>query len=75
MSVVLAGAGDPSIGQREKGISRMRDLFMMQAMGGQERDMNQWNSLVRDTDAKLKIVSVVKPKGSVLSVIDVSFEG
>ncbi len=74
MSVVLASAGDPPIGQRGKGISRMRDLFMMQAMGGQERDLQQWEALVRDADAKLRIVSVSKPEGSVLSVIDVRFE-
>jgi 6-hydroxytryprostatin B O-methyltransferase len=73
MSVVLADASDNGIGQREKGISRMRDLFMMQAMGGQERDLKQWEALVRDADERLRIVGVTKPKGSVLSVIEVKF--
>jgi 6-hydroxytryprostatin B O-methyltransferase len=73
MSVVLASAADTSIGQREKGISRMRDLFMMQAMGGMERDRQQWEALVRDADQKLEIVNVNKPKGSVLSIIEVKF--
>jgi 6-hydroxytryprostatin B O-methyltransferase len=74
MSVVLASASDTAVGQREKGISRMRDLFMMQAMGGQERDMQQWEVVVREADPDLEIVSVEKPKGSVLSVIDVRFK-
>jgi 6-hydroxytryprostatin B O-methyltransferase len=74
MSVVLSSAADMSVGQREKGISRMRDLFMMQAMGGQERDMEQWETLVKAVDQKLEIVSVKKPKGSVLSVIEVKFK-
>ncbi|OCT48192.1 putative O-methyltransferase [Cladophialophora carrionii] len=74
MSVVLSSPSDPSIGQREKGISRMRDLFMMQAMGGQERDMQQWETIVKDADPELEIVSVEKPRGSVLSMIDVRFK-
>lgn len=74
MSVVLADAGDEMIGQREKGISRMRDLFMMQAMGAQERDLAQWEELIADVDAGLVIVGVEKPKGSVLSVIEVNFQ-
>ncbi|KAJ9614542.1 hypothetical protein H2200_002679 [Cladophialophora chaetospira] len=74
MSAILADASDPSIGQREKGISRMRDLFMMMAMGGQERDSQQWEALVKDADAQLEISSVNKPRGSVLSVIEVKFK-
>ena len=58
MSLVLADVSDTSIRQREKGISCMRNLFMMQAMGGQEREMQQWQALVRDADQDLEIVSV-----------------
>ncbi|KAH0843179.1 putative O-methyltransferase [Fonsecaea pedrosoi] len=73
MSVVLASPSDAVVGQREKGISRMRDLFMMQAMGGGERDLAQWNAIVNEADPGLDIVRVNKPHGSVLSVLDVRF--
>ncbi|KIW31440.1 uncharacterized protein PV07_03090 [Cladophialophora immunda] len=74
MSVVLANPNDAGVGQREKGISRMRDLFMMQAMGGGERDLAQWNAIVKAADPGLEIANVNKPRGSVLSVLEVRYK-
>ncbi|EXJ71559.1 uncharacterized protein A1O5_05367 [Cladophialophora psammophila CBS 110553] len=74
MSVVLANPDDTEVGQREKGISRMRDLFMMQAMGGGERDLAQWKAVIEDADPGLDIVNVTKPPGSVLSVLEVRYK-
>ena len=37
--------------------------------------MQQWEALVRDAGQELEIVTVKKPMGSVLSMIDVRFKG
>ncbi len=50
---------------------RTKDLFMMQAMNGQERDIEQWRHLLKDADERLEIVAVRTPEGSGLSIIEV----
>lgn len=70
-NIVLPALGDNTTGLNEQAAVRVRDLFMMQAMGGQERDLEQWKQLLQDADPRLRIVGVQKPAGSILSVIEV----
>jgi 6-hydroxytryprostatin B O-methyltransferase len=73
-NVVLPLPGDTSIDKRAEARARTRDLFMMQAMNGQERDIDQWKQLLADADPRLVIVGVRTPEGSGMSVLEVLLE-
>lgn len=62
-------------GMRDEAIARVKDVAMMQLMGGAERDLHQWESLLRAADSRLEIVNVTKPEGSVLSLLEVKLGG
>lgn len=51
---------------------RRYDLVMM-LLNGFERSMEQWKKLVKDTDDRLAITRVERPKGSLASLIEVSW--
>ena len=68
---MLPSPGDTSTGKREEACMRTKDLFMMQAMDGQERDIEQWRHLLKDADERLEIVALRTQVGSALSIIEV----
>ncbi|KAL7623779.1 hypothetical protein AAE478_005332 [Parahypoxylon ruwenzoriense] len=52
-------------------IVRVRDLTMMQAFNSKERDLDDWEALLAAVDPKLRLVRVVQPFGSAMSVLEV----
>ena len=69
MATVLPEPGTVSL--REEAIERSKDLFMMQAMNGLERDLDQWTKLLQQVDRRLTLKTVTKPEGSNLSILEV----
>lgn len=52
-------------------VVRVRDLTMMQAFNSKERELEDWKALLAAADSRLRLVNVVKPFGSDLSVLEV----
>ncbi|PLN82616.1 S-adenosyl-L-methionine-dependent methyltransferase [Aspergillus taichungensis] len=50
--------------------ARNMDIGMMSLCNAAERDMNAWTALFNRTDPRLRLVNVVKPTGSALSVME-----
>lgn len=55
-------------------VVRVRDLTMLQAFNSKERDLDDWTSLLALTDPRLKLVNVVQPFGSAMSILEIVFE-
>ncbi len=72
-SVLPAPGSVPSTVER---LVRVRDLTMMQNFNSCERDLGDWEALLKaaDPEGRLKIVNVVQPFGSVMSCLEVAFE-
>lgn len=51
---------------------RVRDMTMLQSFNSKERDLNDWKALLADADIGLKLVNVVQPFGSAMSVLEVT---
>jgi len=60
-----------SIPASQERLLRVRDLTMLQAFNSQERDLEAWEELLAAADERLKLVNVVQPFGSAMSVIEV----
>ena len=52
-------------------VVRVRDLTMMQAFNSKERGLQDWKRLLDAADRRLRLVSVVQPPGSDMSVLEV----
>ena len=52
-------------------IVRVRDLTMMQAFNSKERELEDWKALLAAADERLRLVNVVQPFGSDMSVLEV----
>ena len=50
---------------------RVRDLSMMQVHNSKERELEEWVALLKGGDEKLRLVNVVQPYGSSMSVLEV----
>jgi 6-hydroxytryprostatin B O-methyltransferase len=50
---------------------RVRDMQMMVMHNALERDEEEWRNLLSETDSRLKLVSIRKPIGSALSLLEV----
>ena len=50
---------------------RGKDIAMLMVFNSLERDMGDWEELLKSTDGCLKIAHVVRPVNSVLSVLEV----
>lgn len=55
-------------------VVRVRDLTMLQAFNSKERDEDDWTSLLALTDPRLKLVNVVQPFGSAMSILEIVLE-
>ncbi|GAB7350134.1 hypothetical protein MBLNU459_g0806t2 [Dothideomycetes sp. NU459] len=69
MDTVLPAPG--SVPLSVERIARARDLTMMQAFNSKERDLEDWKGLLKMSDQRLRIVAVVQPVGSAMSVLEV----
>ena len=75
MDTVLPVPG--SVGVVEEGLLRVRDLTMMQAFNNRERELGEFEELfaqVQDGEGGLVLRDVVKPPGSVMSIMEVAYE-
>ncbi|KAL4808157.1 O-methyltransferase-domain-containing protein [Aspergillus unguis] len=59
----------------EERIARIMDLEMMTTFNARERPLADWVKLCSDADPRLKLKSVSKPEGSVMSILEFVFEG
>ena len=50
---------------------RVRDLSMMQVHNSKERELEEWVALLKGVDEWLRLVDVVQPFGSSMSVLEV----
>ena len=53
-------------------IVRVRDLTMLQAFNSKERDLDDWRELLAAADPELRLVRVIQPCGSAMSVLEVA---
>ena len=51
-------------------ILRVRDLFMAQTFNSKERDLGDWKTLFATADPRLRLVGVIQPFGSAMSVLE-----
>ena len=50
---------------------RVRDLSMMQVHNSKERELEEWAALLKGGNEKLRLVNVVQPYGSSMSILEV----
>lgn len=50
---------------------RFKDMSMMQVHNSRERDLDEWISLLKGADRRLRLRNVVKPFLSLMSVLEV----
>ena len=55
-------------------IVRVRDLTMLQAFNSKERHLDDWKDLLALADPRLKLIHVVQPFGSAMSVLEVAVD-
>jgi 6-hydroxytryprostatin B O-methyltransferase len=72
MDSVLPKPG--SLPSTQERLLRARDMTMMQAFNSLERDLEDWKELLRAADERLKMVNVVQPLGSVMSVMELTLD-
>ncbi|KAK9481518.1 O-methyltransferase-domain-containing protein [Lipomyces starkeyi] len=70
MDTVLPRPGSVSVSVER--VMRARDMVMMQAFNSKERDLDDWIKLLVTADLKLRLVNVVQPFGSVMSVLELA---
>ena len=52
-------------------VVRVRDLTMLQAFNSKERDPDDWKALLGQVDERLRLVGIVQPFGSDMSILEV----
>ena len=72
MDYVTLPYGTLRIGEERR--MRMRDIQMMVMHNALERDEDEWRRLLAETDLRLKLVKILKPAGSALSLLEVVLE-
>ncbi|KAL1953850.1 hypothetical protein VTO42DRAFT_2110 [Malbranchea cinnamomea] len=73
MDTVLPRPG--SIPSAQERLLRARDMTMLEAFNSLERDLDDWKDLLACADSRLRLENVVQPVGSVMSVLEVAFDG
>lgn len=56
-------------------LDRIMDLEMLTTFNARERPLADWVKLCAEADSRLKLHSVSKPEGSVLSILEFVYEG
>lgn len=70
MDMVLPIPGTSS--QTLEAALRQKDLMMRQVLNAREREVEDWQALIRSVDERLKIVAIRRPEGSQHSIIEIS---
>ncbi|RMZ77383.1 hypothetical protein DV737_g4390, partial [Chaetothyriales sp. CBS 132003] len=73
MDGVLPEPGSMSRSQERQ--IRIMDLEMLTNFNAKERELDAWRSLFEKADPRLKVAKVIKPAGSVNSIIEAVLEG
>ena len=58
----------------EERILRIVDLDVMAILNAREREVGEWKTLLARTSKRMKLRNVLKPQGSVISILEVVFE-
>lgn len=69
MDSVLPRPGSMPLTQER--LIRARDMTMLQVFNSSERHIEDWEDLLAMVDSRLRIVNLVQPLGSVMSVLEV----
>lgn len=69
MDTVLPAPG--SVPATQEATLMVRDLSMMQTFNAKERELEDWNALLKAVDERLRLKNVVQPFGSSMSVLEV----
>ena len=72
MDMVLPKPGSESL--THEAALRQKDLMMIGTFNAKEREIEEWNAVLENADARLRIRSIKRPAGSELSVIEASLE-
>ena len=75
MDTVLPPPG--SSGVVEEALLRVRDLTMMQTFNSRERELGEFENLLEqaaDEEGRLVLKNLVKPPGSMMSMMEVAYE-
>ena len=51
---------------------RQKDLMMRQVLNAKEREVEDWQALIRSVDERLQIIAIRRPEGSQHSIIEIS---
>ncbi|CAG8212627.1 unnamed protein product [Penicillium salamii] len=70
MDSVLPRPG--SMAPTKERLLRVRDLTMLQVFNSCERDLDDWTQVLNLADERLRLVDVVQPRGSVMSLLTIS---
>ncbi|KAL8794412.1 MAG: hypothetical protein Q9195_002999 [Heterodermia aff. obscurata] len=68
---ILPGPGE--ISKYQEKVYRSLDLTMWATHNAKERDLSDWKELLRATDPGCKLMSVTKPQGSRLSILEIAW--
>ncbi len=58
----------------EERLIRIMDLEMMTTFNANEREIEDWTSLFAQADPRLKLHDVIRPPGSVNSILEIIFD-
>ena len=70
MDMVLPTPGTSS--QTLEAALRQKDLMMRQVLNAREREVEDWQALIRSVEERLQIVAIRRPEGSQHSIIEIS---
>lgn len=56
-------------------VLRAQDLHMHMLFQAKERERGDWEALFNNVDPRLQLVNVIKPEGSLQSIMEVVFKG
>ena len=72
MDTVLPAPGSlPSVRER---VVRTRDMTMRQVFNARERGLDDWEALLKATDARLRLQGVRQPEGSNMSLLMIGMQ-
>ncbi|KAL9074671.1 MAG: hypothetical protein Q9157_004300 [Trypethelium eluteriae] len=71
--VVLPGPGSGSLFEERQ--VRSMDLAMLGFHNAKERDRGEWEELLRRADARFRLVEARRPEGSMLTCMEVGWDG
>lgn len=72
MDTILPAPGE--VTPHKEALLRVRDLTMLQVFNASERAMEDWEVVIKASDARFEIVNVKQPFGSAMGLIEVKLD-